>query len=195
MTKRKFLICFPYEGDVKKIDKIADALESEGVDFMQVDGETPSGEFVSIAKGDIDEVKEDIAEIPGFEGTMAGLDDLTIMPKDEDEDGYADNDFVKELKKIDDATGEKVLVNFEGVWIPGEWNGRYSGGFSVIIYSQDLDELRQVLYDKYGAEAESEDIKDEGVNEWLDQQIDFDGEKGIVLIPEDFTTGQHKKSF
>ena len=38
MAKRKFLVCFPVEGDIKKIDKIADALESEGIDFMQVDG-------------------------------------------------------------------------------------------------------------------------------------------------------------
>ena len=96
MAKRKFLVCFPVEGDIKKIDKIADALESEGIDFMQVDGETPSGEFVSVAQGDIDEVKEDIAEIPGFEGTMAGLDDLTIMPKDEDEDDDMELDDVVE---------------------------------------------------------------------------------------------------
>ena len=37
MAKRKFLICFPYEGDIKKIEKIADTLDKEGVDFMQVD--------------------------------------------------------------------------------------------------------------------------------------------------------------
>ena len=62
MAKRKFLICFPYEGDIKKIEKIADTLDKEGVDFMQVDKETESGKYVSVAKGDIDDVKEEILD-------------------------------------------------------------------------------------------------------------------------------------
>ncbi len=164
MAKRKFLICFPYEGDVKKIDKIADALESEGIDFMQVDGETPSGEFVSVAKGDIDEVKEDIAEIPGFEGTMEALDDLTIMPTEGEftdvEFPESDEDFIARLKANPDDDEvkykQKVRVNLKfddyvkdalgpdadvsTWWVEGTWQGLEGPSDDIPVVEVDYDE-------------------------------------------------------
>ena len=61
--KRRFLICFPYEGDVSKINRIADALENEGIDFVQVNESFTDGTpDTTIARGDIEEVKREIKE-------------------------------------------------------------------------------------------------------------------------------------
>lgn len=61
--KRRFLICFPYEGDVAKINRIADALENEGIDFVQVNESFTDGTpDTTIARGDIEEVKREIKE-------------------------------------------------------------------------------------------------------------------------------------
>ena len=61
--KRRFLICFPYEGDVEKINRIADALDNEGIDFVQVNESFTDGTpDTTIARGDIEEVKREIKE-------------------------------------------------------------------------------------------------------------------------------------
>ena len=219
MAKRKFLICFPYEGDVKKIDKIADALESEGIDFMQVDGETPSGEFVSVAKGDIDEVKEDIAEIPGFEGTMEALDDLTIMPTEGEftdvEFPESDEDFIAKLKANPDDDEvkykQKVRVNLKfddyvkdalgpdadvsTWWVEGTWQGLEGPSDDMPVVAVDYDEELFAGMNELFPEL-SDDEAWEKVQSFCDENdyLCGDGEIWIPLKP-DFTTDEIRQPF
>lgn len=163
MAKRKFLICFPYEGDIKKIEKIADTLDKEGVDFMQVDKETESGKYVSVAKGDIDDVKEEILDEIREESyatkSYTAKDyfaDLNASPEGTLAEGpLTELDFIGTIDlQYPGNYIEVILITDDGIAVPFSVSIREEDDYDLYVTNEDMGFAKLYSFDKEFIDSE-----------------------------------------
>ena len=155
MAKRKFLICFPYEGNVEKMNKIADALENQGVDFMSIDKKNESGKYVSVAEGNIDEVKEDIAEIKAYTAKDYFADLNSNTERFEDFKVLKELDFIGSIDlQYPGNYIEVVLVTDYGIAVPFYVSIREEDDYDLYVTNEDMGFAKLYSFDKEFIDSE-----------------------------------------